>query len=286
VNLRVSDGDGGQTIVSTTVDLLGQGTTQIGGVLYIIGSSTGNDVVVINPAGSNVEVSATFHASNPAVFSAAAVTEVHVRLRGGHDILMTRPGFTDPMTVNGGGGNDLLISGDGPDLVLGGDGSDSLWGIGGDDVLLGGAGSDDLIGGDGNDVMIGGSGNDMLFGGSGRDLVIGAQDNDLLDGGADDDIVIGGTTIYDDYDSLDAAAIDNVMATWTSGASFASRVGSLTGSGGLLQAGVTVFDDDDMDVAVGGSGRDLIFGDTSPVGDGAVDLISLQPFVDTLVAVN
>jgi Ca2+-binding RTX toxin-like protein len=133
--------------------------------------------------------------------------------------------------------------------------------------------------------MIGGDGNDMLFGGAGRDLAIGAKDNDLLDGGADDDVVIGGTTLYDAYDNDDRTAIDSVMATWTSAASFDSRVASLTSAGGLLQAGVAVFDDDDMDIILGGTGRDLFFGDTNPA-DGAIDLISLQPLLDVLVAVN
>ena len=64
-----------------------------------------------------------------------------------------------------------------------------------------------------------------------------------------------------------------------------SRVGTLTNSGGLLEAGVSVFDDDDDDTLIGGSGRDLIFGDTNP-WDGAVDTIALQPLLDVLVAVN
>ncbi len=76
------------------------------------------------------------------------------------------------------------------------------------------------------------------------------------------------------------------MAIWTSAASFNSRVATLTSSGGLLAAGVTVFDDNDHDTIVGGAGRDLIFGDTSPVGDGVTDLIALQPMLDALVAVN
>jgi hypothetical protein len=62
-------------------------------------------------------------------------------------------------------------------------------------------------------------------------------------------------------------------------------VSTLTGTGGLLEAGVTVFDDEDDDTLIGGAGRDLIFGDTNP-WDGAIDTIALQPTLDALVAVN
>ena len=59
----------------------------------------------------------------------------------------------------------------------------------------------------------------------------------------------------------------------------------MTASGGLLQSGVTVFDDDDGDNINGGSGHDLVFGDTYR-WDGAIDHISLQATQDVLVAVN
>ena len=56
------------------------------------------------------------------------------------------------------------------------------------------------------------------------------------------------------------------MAIWGSAASFSSRVATLTGSGGLLQAGVAVFDDDDHDMLVGGAGRDLVLRRQQSVG--------------------
>jgi Ca2+-binding RTX toxin-like protein len=166
-------------------------------------------------------------------------------------------------------------------LILGGTGHDVLKGDGANDVLLGGDGNDDLFGNGGNDVLVGGDGNDMLHGGSGRDLLIGSDDEDYLNAGTDEDILIGGYTSHDN----NLAALDAVMAVWTSSANFNSRVGTLTGSGGLLQAGVTVFDDDDDDTLIGAAGRDLIFGDTNP-WDGALDTIALQSALDVLVAVN
>jgi hypothetical protein len=112
-------------------------------------------------------------------------------------------------------------------------------------------------------------------------LVIGSQDDDRLKGGGDEDILIGGFTAHDN----NLAALDAIMAVWNSSASFNARVNALTASGGLLEGGVTVFDDDDNDQLIGGPGRDLIFGDTYR-WDGAIDQIALQANQDILIAVN
>jgi hypothetical protein len=112
-------------------------------------------------------------------------------------------------------------------------------------------------------------------------LLIGSRNEDLLVGGNDEDIHIGGFTIHDNS----VAALDAIMAVWGSAASFSSRVATLTAPGGLLQAGTAVFDDDAIDLIIGGAGRDLVFGDTNPL-DGAFDLIALQSAQDVLVAVN
>ena len=40
VNLRVTDGDTGQAIATTTVEILGVGTALIGGVLHVVGSDS------------------------------------------------------------------------------------------------------------------------------------------------------------------------------------------------------------------------------------------------------
>jgi Ca2+-binding RTX toxin-like protein len=281
VSLRVSDGDGGVTTVTANVDILGQGTVLIGGVLYVVGSNSANDIVIITKVGSDIKVLASFNSSNPMSFASSSITEIRVRTRGGHDIVVTTPNVTQLMTIDGGTGNDLLTGGGGRNVIQGGTGNDILYGSDGDDVLLGGTGNDDLFGASGNDVLVGGDGCDILNGGVGRDLLIGSQNEDLLNGGGDEDILIGGYTSHDN----NITALDAIMAIWGSAASFNSRVATLTGSGGLLQAGVAVFDDDDCDMLVGGAGRDLVFGDTNP-WDGAVDLITLQSAQDVLVAVN
>jgi uncharacterized delta-60 repeat protein len=280
VKLRVTDGDGGQAIATTTVELLGVGTAVIGGVLHVVGSDA-NDIAIIAQAGSNIMVIATFNDDNPVSFAASSITEIQVRTRGGHDIVITTPNVTAPMTIDGGAGNDLLTGGGGADAIYGGIGHDVLHGGAGDDALFGGDGNDDMFGGSGNDALVGGNGNDILDGGTDRDLLIGSQNEDTLKGGGDDDILIGGYTSHDN----NIAALDAIMAIWGSAASFSSRVATLTSSGGLLQANVTVFDDDDDDHIMGNAGRDLIFADTY-AWDGALDTVSLQASQDVLVAVN
>ncbi|MEX0643544.1 MAG: PKD domain-containing protein [Pirellulales bacterium] len=281
VALQVDDGDGGVTVATTTVQILGQGTLLIGGVLYIVGNNSANDIVVITKCNNSIVVIATFNSNNPMTFNESAITDIQVRTRGGNDIVVTTSNVTKTMTIDGGNGNDLLTGGGGHNLIIGGSGNDILFGAAGDDILLGGTGNDDLFGGSGNDVLVGGDGNDMLSGGAGRDVLIGSQNDDYLNGGTDEDVLIGGVTIHDN----NVAALDAVMAIWGSAASFSSRVATLTGSGGLLEAGVAVFDDDDHDTLVGGAGRDLYFGDNNP-WDGTVDTIALQPLQDQLIAVT
>ncbi|QID17096.1 retention module-containing protein [Nitrogeniibacter mangrovi] len=65
------------------------------------------------------------------------------------------------VTLDGGGGNDILVGTDLVDTLNGGDGNDTLYG---------GGGNDTLNGGDGNDLLVGGAGNDTLTGGLGADV--------------------------------------------------------------------------------------------------------------------
>jgi Ca2+-binding RTX toxin-like protein len=252
----------------------------VGGVLYVVGSDN-CDIIVITKVSNSIMVVAPFNPGGPQTFDEASITEIQVRVRGGSDLVVTTPNVTKSMTIDGGSGNDMLTGGGGRNVILGGLGNDILHGAAGDDILMGGSGNDDLFGGSGNDVLVGGDGNDILRGGTGRDVLIGSQNDDWLDGGTDEDVLIGGVTIHDNS----IAALDAVMAIWSSSASFSARIATLTTTGGLLEAGVAVFDDDDHDTLVGGAGRDLYFGDNNP-SDGVVDTIALQALHDQLIAVT
>ena len=151
-------------------------------------------------------------------------------------------------------------------------------GLAGDDVievagslaqsawLYGGSGNDRLKGGAGNDVLLGGDGDDSLLGGAGRDLLIAGSGADRIVGNSDDDIVIAGRTAFDG----DVHALAAVLAEWTSGRDYGTRVANLRGegTGERLNGNVfltvdcpsaTVFDDTDADKLTGSSGQDWFF---------------------------
>jgi Ca2+-binding RTX toxin-like protein len=173
-----------------------------------------------------------------------------------------------------------MTGGSGPDVFYCGTGNDIIHAGAGNDIIFGEDGNDIMYGEDGNDVLVGGNGNDKLYGGNGRDVLIGSQQDDTLDGGTDEDILIGGVTMYDS----NIAALDAVMAVWSSSDSFSARVATLTASTGLLRPGVTILDDDDPDKISGGTGSDLYFADNNN-SDGVQDSITFTPLEDQLIPV-
>ncbi|WP_290429084.1 calcium-binding protein [Caenimonas aquaedulcis] len=134
--------------------------------------------------------------------------------------------------IDGGIGNDLIISGPGADQAEGGEGQDLIYGMGATDVLWGDAGDDviygdgptnnpdgslltwapadthatDFIdGGEGNDTMLGQGGDDEVWGDDGNDMIYGddrdtivtpvaLHGSDYIDGEAGDDTLFGGGT--------------------------------------------------------------------------------------------
>ncbi|MDB0039262.1 hypothetical protein N9F54_01715 [Actinomycetota bacterium] len=108
---------------------------------------------------------------------------------------------SNPCTITGTDGDDVLVGTSGDDVIcgLGGDdiifgrgGNDTLVGGKGDDLLAGGAGDDTIYGSSGDDRIAGGSGDDTLNGGIGDDLLRGASGDDTLQGGSGDDALIAG----------------------------------------------------------------------------------------------
>lgn len=94
-------------------------------------------------------------------------------------------------TLNGLGGNDILVAGPAADSLYGHEGDDLAYGNRGDDRLFGGAGDDRLFGGPARDWIYGGIGEDRMFGNGGTDRLFGQGGNDHLRGGAGDDLVVG-----------------------------------------------------------------------------------------------
>jgi RTX calcium-binding nonapeptide repeat (4 copies) len=106
---------------------------------------------------------------NELLCQAPSISGFEVNAGGGDDEVSVAKDILVPVTMRGGGGNDLLIGGAGADKLIGGDGSDRLIGRRGADALFGGDGRDVLLGGAGNDLLRGGDGSDLLRGGAGSD---------------------------------------------------------------------------------------------------------------------
>ena len=105
-------------------------------------------------------------------------------------------------TISAGGRGDYIDGGDGDDDILAGIFNDTVFGGAGNDTIVGGRGHDSISGGDGDDLLEGDArnllplptfdGNDILDGGAGNDRLYGNGNNDQLNGGDGDDLLDGG----------------------------------------------------------------------------------------------
>jgi hypothetical protein len=135
-------------------------------------------------------------------------------------------------------------------------------------IIRGGAGDDAINGSKGNDIVLGGEGDDIIFAGAGDDLVIAGLGSDRVFFSFGDDLLIAGTTQHDGNDE----ALLAILAEWSSGKDYATRIGNITGEDALADrlnsnfflrkgSNATVFDDGDKDLLSGGLGWDWFFFD-------------------------
>lgn len=163
--------------------------------------------------------------------------------------------------INGGAGDDRIVTGRADSLMLGGSGNDRLTGAQFDDTLKGGSGDDRLDGGAGTDLLQGQQGHDRIFGGGGDDQLLGGSENDRLHGEAGRDRLVGG----DGNDQLSGGDGNDDLRgqdgnDWLSGGGLADQ---LSGGAGA-------------DTLTGGAGEDGLRGDTGNdllSGDGGADLL-------------
>ena len=177
----------------------------IGGHL-IIHSTAGNDVVSVDPQGTDFKVRE--NGKGTTIPAAAFTGDIVFKGFGGHDRFLNATARRS--TAYGGDGNDTLTGGSGSDTFYGEAGNDSLMGAAGSDTLSGGDGNDRLYsgydrhhpgtdtasnyldGGSGNDFLLGAEGADQMYGGSGEDRMFGLAGNDYLSGGDGVDYLYGG----------------------------------------------------------------------------------------------
>ncbi len=172
------------------------------------------------------------------------------------------------VTIDGGGGNDVLWGNAGNDMLIGGSGNDTLHGGAGADTLYGGAGTDIVDGGSGNDVMmmnadstwtggwyawnvgspgVGGTGELVSVEGKG-------QNTDVFHGGDGTDTIVmgdGGQALFLD---------DQYSASLASGPRF-DGVESIRGGSGddVIDLTSTVYAYGNVTID-GGAGNDVMWG--------------------------
>ncbi len=184
---------------------------------------------------------------------------------GGSANVFDLSSFPGPVTLRGGGGNDIFTGSAFSDLLDGGANTDRVketadvnWTL--TDALVQGNGSDVLIGIEeasltggssanamnaaaftGSTTLIGGLGNDTLVGGFGPDFLDGGDDNDTLTGNLGDDSLVGGLG--------DNAVTELVTAT--------TGVTLTLTNNSLLGLGTDVLSNTLRVTLTGGSGNDL-----------------------------
>ncbi len=226
--------------------------TQMPGDLWVttaVGQAIWVSADPIDPAKSLLIVSGTSANDTILIDPGATAGSVTVVLDG-KSLGVFSP--TSRICVYGGGGNDTISVS--PQVTV----PAWLYAEGGNVQLAGGGGPTLLLGGPGNDTLRGGSGPTIMISGSGA--------NSLL-AGAGDTVLVGGTTAYDN----NSAALQDLLSTWSSAASYAARVGELMADSTYPLDADTVFSNDAVDSLVGGSGTDLFF---QALGDNLRDLRS------------
>jgi hypothetical protein len=109
--------------------------------------------------------------STELICKAPRVAGFEVNAGEGDDRVVVGGSIRVPVTMRGGGGDDVLIGGGGSDKLIGGPGDDRIVGRAGNDLIYGGPGNDKIFGGRGRDTLRAGPGQDALFPGRGRDNV-------------------------------------------------------------------------------------------------------------------
>ncbi len=190
---------------------------------------------------------------------------------GGNDRIVTY-GAND--TIFGGAGQDTITGDTGDEFIDAGDDDDYVWAASGADIVYGGSGNDTIeIAGGGTDTIFGGTGNDTINAYDGQQILIFEDSfgNDQVDGGS------GGN----DADEMDFSALTNsITVTYSGDKAGTATTGTDTVTFGEIEVVRGTNQDDLIDAqsdGVGvslnaGAGADTVYAgrgnDTIEAGDG------------------
>jgi uncharacterized delta-60 repeat protein len=230
VTALATDKDGA-TSVSPGSASITIAAVQMQGNNLVVGGTTGDDTIVINPADAGGDLNVTINGVLQGTYHPTG--QIIVYAQAGNDTV-------DLQSVKNRGQRIYVAV---PALLFGGDGDDTL----------------DVSGSRANNILVGGAGNDVLRGGLGSDLLIGGTGADTLYAGSGGDILIGGSTIYDD----NPTALTAILADWgRTDIVYQDRINYLLGTtaggpnGSYYLNSTTVQDDSAVDQLYGGAGLD------------------------------
>jgi subtilisin-like proprotein convertase family protein len=206
VSVTATDKDGGTSVAATkTVTVAGAEVVSgaCGGTDLVVGGTSGNDRIVVNPgkAAGTVKVSLNTLALGPFTFTGRVV----VLGQDGNDTIS----FDSKLTVAR--------------------------------IVYGGAGADTISGGNGNGIQLGGPGDDHLSSGNGRDIIVGGTGADTITADNGDDVLIAGDTAFDAPTAANQRAWCALQAEWSrTDLGYSGRIAHLNGSVSSGLNGATV----------------------------------------------
>jgi hypothetical protein len=235
ISVVATDANGNPGTASQAVGVY---AVDLQGTDLVVGGTTGDDTITIQPADVNGTVDVVINGQDQGTYYPTG--QVVVYGQSGNDVIQIVPlsanGVTTPLAL--------------PVMLLAGSGNDTL----------------DARGASGPTVLVGGGGNDTLYGGSGRNILIAGAGASTLYGGTADDLLIAGTTSFDN----DVGALGALRAEWSrTDADYATRIAQLNGTqaGGLnagyLITGQTVTSNGGGNDLYGSAGQDWFFAATS-----------------------
>lgn len=155
IAVTLSDDDTGSDAFTTTAFVTGVGI--VNEELHIVGTSGDDQVVVIQQGNGMLRVLGSFLPEPEGrTYDVSAANAIVAVLCEGDDNMVIAGNVQLPALIDAGSGNDTVQGGGGNDIILGRDGDDELNGGGGLDILIGGRGADRLVGGPGSDLLFGG----------------------------------------------------------------------------------------------------------------------------------
>jgi Ca2+-binding RTX toxin-like protein len=207
--------------------------------------------------------------------------DVLVAATGGNDeIQVIRVGRTVQILINGQDQGSFASQSTGNIVVSGGEGDNMLilTRVNVPVLFNGGDGDDELGGGKKGDIVIGGPGNDTLNGGAGRDIIIGGDGADTITGLGASDIHIAGTTIYDADTVENRAALNELLGELARGGQYSAKLNTFISAQGVgtsgvrLAANTRVFNDNAVDMLIGGGSAEFFVADTD--GGSAINILT------------